>query len=802
MLKRPKKSYPKHVILWSIFAAVIILNVTIHRQIEIFSEMYDSDPFVEIVPVSREALSDLGYDSEDYTLTFDLRINNEILKFVQKEELPFGEARRLPYYFWTLRYLKMGEDEGGAEAIVLDFNPRGDLIALGDSLILQAQPGTETTIFEAERIAKSFIAKYASADTSDLQMLENSTNQRSVYSSFAFEFSQISFTPTHYTESFSVSVSANRVTDFKRNIDLGISDESSFIFVSDIFFRVLRFIMFFSGVIIVIVFLVKKFKRDEIEYRKGMWIGVITGILFAVNIGLITFSEEGNVLVVSLALLFGGVLLWGLITIAFAVGESITRDTWRDKLRGIDTIFMGKLYVKEIGEYVIRGLSLAGAGLLLYMLAEQLLVYLPGVWIELPEDSGTGGSLERVFLNFVSTNISSIGSFFVLPLLIWGSIFRKKITSDRKLIAVIAVLLFLAGFSNLLIKPSAAAVLAFFPVCLLWSAFYVREDLVTIFVATIAGLFLINMQQMLLLSPYSIGYAIAVYAVILAVYFFGLYAEKKGTSLKEVDLYIPEYVFRIEEKDRIMKELEIAREVQMKFLPANTPDYPYVQIEAICQPAQEIGGDYYDFFPYDDERLGLIIGDVSGKGVHAAFYMTMVKGIIKTLAKEVTSPREILCKLNCIFYENAPRKVFISVIYGVFDFKTGILTYARAGHLPLIVWCENHMKSLQKIPAGMAIGLDSGDKFDDLLEEATCTLEPGDLFLFFTDGISEAGRADGEEFGEERLENILSRFAGNSPDIILEEIKDNVLRFIGKSGRHDDITAIAVQMKDDYKINT
>ncbi|MCH7782669.1 PP2C family protein-serine/threonine phosphatase [candidate division KSB1 bacterium] len=240
----------------------------------------------------------------------------------------------------------------------------------------------------------------------------------------------------------------------------------------------------------------------------------------------------------------------------------------------------------------------------------------------------------------------------------------------------------------------------------------------------------------------------------------------------------------------------------MKFLPSDTPDYPYVQIEAICQPAQEIGGDYYDFFPYDDERLGLIIGDVSGKGVHAAFYMTMVKGIIKTLAKEVTSPREILCKLNRIFYENAPRKVFISVIYGVFDFKTGILTYARAGHLPLIVWCENHKKTLQKIPAGMAIGLDSGDKFDDLLEEATCILEPGDLFLFFTDGISEAGRADGEEFGEERLKNILSRFAGNSPDIILEEIKDNVLRFIGKSGRHDDITAIAVQMKDDYKINT
>jgi sigma-B regulation protein RsbU (phosphoserine phosphatase) len=212
-----------------------------------------------------------------------------------------------------------------------------------------------------------------------------------------------------------------------------------------------------------------------------------------------------------------------------------------------------------------------------------------------------------------------------------------------------------------------------------------------------------------------------------------------------------------------------------------------------------LGEDYFDFFPYDDDRLGVIIGDVSGKGVHAAFYMTMVKGIIKTLAKDVSSPREILCKFNRIIYENAPKNVFISAIYSVFDFKTGILTYARAGHLPLVVWCNNNKKVLQKIPAGMAIGLDKGEKLDKLVEEATCSLEPGDLFLFFTDGISEAGRADGEEFGEERLEAILSKSAGKNPGEILEEIKEKVLKFIGKSGRYDDITAVAVQMQDDYK---
>ncbi|MCH7782670.1 hypothetical protein IID62_06335 [candidate division KSB1 bacterium] len=553
MLKRPKKSYPKHLILLSIFTAVIILNVTIHKPSEIISEMYDSDPYVEVVPFSRKVLSDLGYDSEDYTLTFDLRIDEEMLEFVQKEGLPFGEARRLPYYFWTLRYLKMGEDEGAAEAILLDFNPRGDLIVLSDTLTLQAQPGVETTILGAERIAKSFVAEYASVDTSDLQMLESSEDQRSGFSAFSFEFSQISFTSALYTESFSVNVSANRVTDFRRNIDLGTSDESGFVFVSDIFFRVMRSIMYFAGVILVIVFLVKKFKRDEIEYRKGMWIGGITGILFAVNIGLITISGERNWLVIALASFFGGLLMWGLITIAFAVGESITRDIRRDKLRGLDTIFVGKPHVKEIGEYVIKGLSLAGAGLLLYLLAEQLLVYLPGVWVELPGDSGAHGSLGGVFLDFVSTNLSSVGSFFVLHLLVWGSILRKKITADRKLIVVVAGLLIFAGYSNLLIKPSGVAVLAFLPVSLLWSAFYVREDLVTIFVATTAGLFLISMQQMLLLSPFSFGYAIVIYVVILAVYFFGLYAEKKGTPIKEVDLYIPEYVFRFEEKDRIMK---------------------------------------------------------------------------------------------------------------------------------------------------------------------------------------------------------------------------------------------------------
>ena len=285
------------------------MNVTFHQPNEIMSEMYDSDPFVEAVPFSQDILMDLGHDPDDYSVTYDLRINNEMLEFIQKEGVRFGEARRLPYYFWKLRYLNTGVIENGTNEILLDFNPRGDLIVLSDSLVLSPQVGSGITNDEAEGIAKSFLGKYTAIDTSGFLVLESSANLGTGYSEFTFEFSQSSFSSTQYSESLSISVTSDKVTNYSRNINLIEIDESGFVFILDFVIEILRTVIYLAGIILVIVVLIKKFKRDELEYRKGMWLGAITGVLFAVNIGLIEIVEDRSRLEIVLASFFGGMLM-------------------------------------------------------------------------------------------------------------------------------------------------------------------------------------------------------------------------------------------------------------------------------------------------------------------------------------------------------------------------------------------------------------------------------------------------------------------------------------------------------------
>src|SRR5690606_4425591 len=144
----------------------------------------------------------------------------------------------------------------------------------------------------------------------------------------------------------------------------------------------------------------------------------------------------------------------------------------------------------------------------------------------------------------------------------------------------------------------------------------------------------------------------------------------------------PAFAKNITERQRLQRELEIARDVQMSFLPKSTPDFSGLDIASQCIPAHEVGGDYYDFVKLDKNRLGIIIGDVSGKGTEAAFYMTLTKGFLKALSRSSDSPAAVLSNMNELFYENVERGTFISMIYGIFDIEKNALKLARAGHNP------------------------------------------------------------------------------------------------------------------------
>ena len=254
------------------------------------------------------------------------------------------------------------------------------------------------------------------------------------------------------------------------------------------------------------------------------------------------------------------------------------------------------------------------------------------------------------------------------------------------------------------------------------------------------------------------------------------------------------------EKKRLEEELRIAREIQMSLLPQGPPSMPGLSIAAVCVPAREVGGDYYDFLPLDDHRLGVLIADVSGKGTSAALYMAELKGLVLSLSQIHTSPRAMLMSANRIIANNLDSRSFITMTYAVIDTRERTMTCARAGHTPLLYvpGSGNGSRHAQfLVPDGMVVGLklDTGEMFDRLLEEQTIPLGKGDLYLFFTDGVSEAMNAVEDFFGEARLGKILEEHADLPSGELRERVLREVAAFVGDAPQHDDMTMILLKVE-------
>jgi serine phosphatase RsbU (regulator of sigma subunit) len=246
------------------------------------------------------------------------------------------------------------------------------------------------------------------------------------------------------------------------------------------------------------------------------------------------------------------------------------------------------------------------------------------------------------------------------------------------------------------------------------------------------------------------------------------------------------------ERERLIREMMLAQEMQKKLLPQRVPAFPTVEIDAISKPAFEVGGDYYDFMQLDDRRIGIVVGDVSGKGVSAAFYMSEVKGIFQALSGMYSSPKEFLVKANAALTGSIDKHSFVSLIYGIVDVETGRLTLSRAGHCPMLHVSGDRVQYVR--PNGMGLGLTDGVLFEEAIEEQTIHLREGDICVFYTDGITEAQRGD-EEFGYERL-LASAREARHEPaSVIKSKILESVDEFIEHKPNHDDLTLIVLKWR-------
>ena len=254
------------------------------------------------------------------------------------------------------------------------------------------------------------------------------------------------------------------------------------------------------------------------------------------------------------------------------------------------------------------------------------------------------------------------------------------------------------------------------------------------------------------------------------------------------------------EKERMEQELRIARNIQMSLLPQGPLVMPGVALTAHCEPAREVGGDYYDFLPIDDHTLGILVADVSGKGTSAALYMAELKGIVLTLSRRHRSPRDLLIEADHIISRHLDSRSFITVTYLVLDLSAGTLKYARAGHCPLIyvpgAYSQRRKPQLMT-PDGLVLGLtlDEGRTFSRLLEEVTIPLGRGDLFVLYTDGITEAMNRDGECFGDARLASLIGEHVDLSSDELRERILREIDAFTDSAPQQDDMTMVVLRVE-------
>ncbi len=242
------------------------------------------------------------------------------------------------------------------------------------------------------------------------------------------------------------------------------------------------------------------------------------------------------------------------------------------------------------------------------------------------------------------------------------------------------------------------------------------------------------------------------------------------------------------EKERMEKELDVAREIQRKILPKEKPAIPYLEVSASFIPAFEVGGDYYDFFKIDEEHSGFVIADVSGKGIQAAFIMAEVKGIFESLSKINLSPKEILSQANEILKKSLDKKSFVTAVYGVLNTKTGKFKFARAGHAPVLHKQNSGIKSY--VPRGIGLGISSTPDFIKTLEEMEIQLGNNDIIVLFTDGINESKNARNEEFGYSRLERVIVESGPVSTDDLSSQIIKEISLFAKGNIQHDDITLV------------
>ena len=762
---------------------------------------------------SEQILSSLQSDVAGLRAEVSLKANRDLIRQAQQT---FGIERsnellrdQIPGYYWEVSWKKPEStiltvgSEGNEEAprqaervaaflkgeIYLHQDTQGRLLSLqrrvSDSLMLPS-----LSMRDAEALARSFLKQFTAIGTfvSDTASVVSEKQVEQLHRT-DFQFAWNATSPVLGDPvNIKVSIAGNLVSRFEGTAT--IPEE----FTKRGGEQVLEIVLAILYVILIIGMIVISFRRFR-SYEIGFRLATIAGIITAVGIGLdvyLTMHGQGGWSML-LSLLIPPIFIGGAYVLVWAVSESAVREVWKEKFITLDLIGRGHIAHSRVGGSAIRGIALGVAGAAVWAVTTLAAGGLAHLWITGSDEPALQSfGVYAPWLYVLAHGLSANAFPYAIFVLFVVSLLRKRINSASLLVVVAAVVMGFAMPGHLF--PIVVGLVIQTLVAAVWVWTFHRYDALAAFlslytftvVQEAAGLLVVGNET----YAGSAYFLLGVLGVLLVGSLATLVRKKEITDFEAIT---PAFARHITERQRLQQELEIARNVQMSFLPKSNPEMFELDIASRCAPALEVGGDYYDFIDLGEGRLGVAVGDVSGKGTQAAFFMTLTKGFLRALAKVSGSPSAVLTQVNKLFYENVERGVFISMVYGIFDTKGRTLTVARAGHNPVIMQKTQAAEVQVVNPSGLALGLDGGEAFSKSIQQMTLPFQKGDLFVFYTDGFPEAMNKTREEFGEERLCQTIQRYAQGSAAEVMEGVFAETRRFVGRAKQHDDMTIVVVK---------
>lgn len=570
----------------------------------------------------------------------------------------------------------------------------------------------------------------------------------------------------------------------------------------EITFQFLRVVTFIIAGIWVLSLLFSRFQRRLIDMRVAVLGAVLGGIvvpfIFFLQITYqmnLDFQDFGWLEIIAVFVPVG--LIAALTSVVFfivtAIADSVTRKAWREKLMTVDFFRVGMVSNIGFGLNLVKGIAY---GFIIAALWVITILYLPNAFISGSED------VFHYYVSYLSFLSEILGHFFLaliiaqLVFLIFAGLLKEATRSKLLMIVVPALILVLIGPFPIETGPTLNSLIISAITGILMGWIYYREDFLTVFIS----LFVFGMAVSTSTgwvtenSPDAFSFYLFLILTVLGLV-LGAVMIFRGADTKELPDFVPEYIKEIAQDDRIKQELQIARKVQQSFLPVRTPQVEGFDIAAICKPAHETGGDYYDFIRLEDDSVAVTIGDVSGKGIQAAFYMTFAKGILHSLCNDFTSTIDVLSKTNKLFRKNADRRTFVSLIFGVLNSRKGTFSFSRAGHNPLLYFDYETKTLHEHKPEGLAIGMTDDETFLKHISEEKIHLKQNDLIILFTDGVVESVSKTNKVYGDRRLFNLIKKHHHLPAKKIIQKIEDDLQKFEEKSEQHDDMTMVVIKKK-------